>query len=304
MFKLHPKKVSEKVKGWFAVPVPYEVNNPKADWSPYFVTYENQKWGQWDSDDCWCLSGINNLQAQLNLLKPQFSSEATNFFTTNGYLDVNGNFCLSERFIEILSGVADNGNSQMAVWTLIQKYGCIPRTALTYTLAQAQADANETLFEKDYYNPAYITPAMEQLGLQFLEYVSVDTQWIGDGKTTPPLQVLRAALAQAPLQIGIPVNVSQWNNSYVPYDGSKVVKHAINMLSTNPTGYVCYDQYQPDIKTLAPDYYIPLLTQGVATVIKPVESNPVPQNPVNNSVWQQVLAYLRSIKIVVGGIFS
>src|ERR1039458_8635511 len=115
MFLLNTKKsILDKVKGIFNSPIPYEVRVPTGNWSSLFGHYENQKWGMWDSNSCWCLSAVNCIEDQLEWLwkNGMFSPEAKNFFTVNGYIDSDGDFSISERFYEIISGVKDAGNSQ------------------------------------------------------------------------------------------------------------------------------------------------------------------------------------------------
>ena len=111
--KLNNRTFREAVKGFFASPIKYEVRVLDGNWSPYFGHYQNQKWGNFDSSSCWALSGINCFEDQLEWLwkNGMFSQDSKNFFTQNGYIDSDGDFSLSERFIEILSKVQDNGNN-------------------------------------------------------------------------------------------------------------------------------------------------------------------------------------------------
>ena len=78
-------------------PIPFENRIQTGDWSAYFGHYENQRWGEWDSDSCWALSGVNCIEDQLEWLwkNNKFSQEAKDFFTKNGYIDTDGDFSLS-----------------------------------------------------------------------------------------------------------------------------------------------------------------------------------------------------------------
>lgn len=269
MFKIKTTKgIVDKVRGVLMTPIQYEVRVSDGDWSPYFGNYQNQKWGEWDSNSCWCLSAINCAEDQLEWLHKngKLSEEAVKFFTDNGYIDSDGDFSCSERFLEILSGVHDNGNSQMQAWVLMQKYGLIPRDKLTYSKEQAQRWFTKFLFNQDYFNPKAITPEMIELGRQSLNYINISRQWIGTMWKTPDMNILRAALKQAPLQIGIPIpaNVQLWNSEYVQYDNKKTADHAIQLYKINDNDSLAiFDQYLPNLKTLSKGYYIPLVTQGI-----------------------------------------
>ncbi len=269
MFKIKQTKgIYDKVSGIFMQPIQYEVRVPDGDWSPWFGVYQNQKWGQWDSNSCWAVSGINSAEDQCEYLHKagKFSQEAKDFFMRYGYIDEDGDFSFSERFLEVLSGVHDNGNNQMEAWILMQKYGMIPRSMLTYTKERADAFNTKPDFNADYFNSDAITDEMMDLGQQFLKYVNISRQWIGKNWYTPDINLLKAALKQAPLHIGIPVPnaIYKWNAPFVQYDGKKEANHAVELYKINDDGTYCiFDQYQPCIKTLSSDYILPLVCQGI-----------------------------------------
>jgi hypothetical protein len=311
MFKLNTKKtIVEKVKGIFSMPIKYEVRVPDGDWTPYFGKYQNQRWGLWDSNSCWCLSAINCAEDQLEWLykNGMFTQEAKEFFIKEGYIDEDGDFSLSERYIEILSGVHDNGNNQMEAWRLMQDFGCIPRKDLTYTVERANKFAQKLLFNADYFNMAEITEEMTTKAKKFKSYVSIARQWIGDAYRTPDAQIIKAALKQAPLQIGVPVpNPSYlWNNEKVVYAGEKTVDHAIELYKFDDTTgeYCIFDQYIPNLKRLSKNYYIPFITQGILYAIPQAIKNPIPQDEKLNSFWGAVMDWFNGIinpNIPVGG---
>ncbi len=297
MFKLKSKKtLRDKVKGLFTS-IPYEVRMPDGNWISCFGKYENQKWSAWDSNSCWALSGINCIEDQLEweYRNGRFTQEAKDFFLNNGYIDSDGDFSLSERFIEILSGVHDDGNNQMNLWKLVQRYGCIPRSDLNYSHERASQFTNKEAFNADYFNVNEITDEMRAKGMKFLSYVSVKAQWINKPWVTPDLQVLQAALCQAPLQIGIPVNDETWNNSYVGYDGEIAADHAVELYAVNKDAlHSIFDQYEPHLKTLAKNYLLAFVTQGVVTPVTLACKNSIVQSKVNNTVWQAVLNWFQT----------
>lgn len=301
MFKLNTTKgIYETVREMAVTPIQYEVRIPDGNWYPYFGHYENQKWGAYDTDSCWALSAINCLEDELEWLwkNGQFGQEAKDFFTKNGYIDADGDFSLSERHLEIMSGMRDNGNNQMNAWILMQQWGAIPRSMLVYTQEEAQKCPNREAFLTDYFDESYITTEMYTLGQEFLKYVNLSRQWIGTPWTTPSKDILRAALKQAPLQIGVPVpkGISKWNSPFIQYDGGTTADHAIELYAIDDNGeYLIFDQYEPHIKTLSSDYYIPFVTQGIATAVPSAAPNPVVQDAASDSFWTKVMNWFNGI---------
>lgn len=306
MYKLKTTKgIGDKIRGMF--PIKYEVRVPSGNWAEYFGDYQNQKWAWWDSNSCWALSAINCLEDQLEWLwkNGMFSKETQDFFTKYKYIDADGDFSISERFIEILSGVHDNGNNQMEAWKLLQIYGAIPRYALTYTHARAEQFSNKKDFNADYFDQTDITPEMRSLGQEFLKHVNISRQWIGKQWKTPPRLLLENALKQAPLQIGVPVtNGFMWNNAFVKYDGRKEADHAVELYGIDDKGqYLVFDQYEPHLKVLSADFYIPFVTQGIANPVQPIIVNPVKQDNWWNSFWEGVIHWYEGIfdaKVPIG----
>jgi len=284
-----PIAPSDFVKG---VSSPINVPARNVLWASYLPTYEPQKF-TFDTDSCWALSGINIVDTQLNYLKSvgAFSQDSLNFFTTNGYFDSTGSFATSERFIEILSGVEGNGNSQWAFWQLVNQYGLIPRSQLEYTQAQASQFPTDTLFYADYFNPSAVTAEMKNLGQDFLQHVNIQYEWLhNDPTTTCPITTLQEGLTISPLQLGVPV-AALWNQVDVPYDGNLVIQHAIELYDvTSSSSLDIRDQYQPDDKVLATGYFVPLVTAGIVTAITP---SPVAQPP--TTVVQEKIGIIKQL---------
>ena len=244
------------------------------NWIQYAPSDSRQKFGVYDTNDCWDFSGVKAIAYSMNMLKAKglLSADALNFFTVNGYLDANGLFAFSERFISIVSGVEGNGNQGEQAGYLGSKYGLIPRSMLTYTDAQSIAHTTYLDFCADYYNPLAITDAMYALGEQFLQYISIEQRRVGTLGTTPDTTTLNNALQVTPLQIGVPVppNTSLWNNTNIyPYAGMKGMNHLVTMTSINDIGeYFIDDQYNPRYKSLGAGY---LLYDVVQYLISPLK---------------------------------
>jgi hypothetical protein len=306
--KLQPRpsrKLSVKLKGWLQTPIQYEDRLGDKKWSDFFGHYQNQRWDWFDTSSCWCLAPINSAEDQLEWLNKNnmFSKEALHFFTSNGYIDFDEDFSLSERYLEIKGGNKTNGGTAEEGEQLIQKPGCIPREMLTYSLEQLQErsqyfNGDFQAVVNDYFNSKYITPQMDALADQFRKYVNVAYQIIGKKYTTPNINILKAALKQAPLCIGIPtpLDVSLWNSSFVQYDGGKVPSHEVELYDINDKGqYLIFDQYEPHLKTLSADYYIPFCTQLILYAVPQSAANPNPQDSWWNIFWTAVMNWWNGI---------
>ncbi len=320
MFNLRKKdKISVKTKGIgntisnILAPIPYEVRVANGNWSTYFGKYNNQRWGDWDSNSCWCLSSVNSAEDQIEWLwkNGMFGPESKKFFTDNGYIDSDGDFSLSERFHEILCGNTDKGGGQEEAWQSFKTRGFIPRSMLTYSLEQSRKFKTKVDFNNDYFNPEQVTQKMIDLGQQSLEYIKVVYKTIGELWTTPDKTILKAALKQAPMTLGIPIPYDTfgqclWNFDYVKFNGIKGLQHAIECYNINDKGeYMIFDQYLPNLKTLSPDYYIPKVIQGIINAAIPASINtvPQPQGEMNNTFWTWVFGWFqgfRNPKVPVG----
>jgi len=263
----------------------YELRLESGDWSPYFGTYEGQRYGYWDTQSCWDWAGVENCETQLEFLwkTGQFSLEDRKWFTDNGYIDEDGDFYLSRRWGAILGGVWDNGNDQIEFWRLAEKHGLIPNKMLPYVPTQYGTRQD---FIDDFFNPTLITPAMLAMGQEFLKRVKIQSKELGKrwSKRTP--QMIKVALQQAPLQFGVPVpNDGTWNREKVKWDGSYDLDHSIECYAYKDGDYPykIYDSYIPFLKELSADYYVPIITQGILTARKPaiVVLDPTPSSPLS-----------------------
>lgn len=288
MFRPRPRqKVLVKVKGWVASPIIYEIRFPTGDSSAFLSPFEEQRWGRWDSDSCWVLGGmITPAEINLNWLwtNGMFSQEAKDFFTSNGYVDSNDKFSLSERFHEILCGNKDNGGTSPEAWQSAQKRGFIPRSMLTYSVAQGNQWNTQQDFDTDYFNVKYVTPAMILLGQESLKYINIAYQGI-----RTDIQSIQNAYKMSPPSFGIPIpiNVFNWNEDKVQYDGAKIISHEVCGTGGQ---YNIVDQYVPFQKILSSDYLIGVCTQGIIYAIPQIIKNPIPQP--SNVMWYTYLINL------------
>lgn len=276
--------------------LPYEVRNESGDWSKYFGQWEGQKHDDLDSNCCWAYAGNEVLEDQLEFLMKEgyFMSEDIKWFKDNGYIDEDGDFYLSRRFIPILSGVKRNGNDHNEFWRITKIYGAIPSKLLPFT------NNNE------YFDKSKITPAMYALGKEFLKRVDITYQELGKrwvpnkdqyGNDIRGWQIMMA-LKQGELQIGVPVprDVSQWNKEKVNWDGQYAAHHSIALYKYDNTSdypYYIYDQYNPILKRLSKDYYIPMIVQAIIYPKMSAKPNVVNQLAFWPSIYKAVMEWLQ-----------
>ncbi len=266
---VQPRDRNDFVKG-VTISIPYEIRRIDGDWSEDFGTYQPQRYGQWDSNCCWCLSGINSIEDQCNFLKRRgdFKKEALDWFTQNGYFDSQDNFAFSEQFIEILSGYGSGGGSQWHFWELVAQYGLLPRKDLTYVVPNPP-EQSRIEFDKKYFNINQITETMRAKALKCLDYIQIQYQWIGKDNETPSYDELQTALKQSPLHIGIPVCMETYNSGNVKSCGLTKVAHAVELYKIESDSGIrrFFDQYEPHLKTLEQSYPIPYVTQGIVSAV-------------------------------------
>ena len=295
-FDSKKQKLSVAVKGIFAAPVPYRSIVDDGDWTRYFGSSvdERQKFGRWDTSDCWEFSPVKGIEIQLNALKArgEFSNEAIIFFRNNGTIGTDGFFDISDQFYDCLSGNLGNGGTAEEAFQLIQKYGIIPHDMLFCTDAIANQYTTQTAFDNYYYNRNNVTQAMLDIGTQSKKYFQLRYQRIGSIGYTPDKTTLSAAIRQAPLAYGVPVDLT-WNQVNVPALKSPTVNHEVTgyQMTQLTVGYPILDNYSPYQKVLGDGYSINSVMQGVVTAINaPVVIQPVVS--VWDIVWKNVHDWL------------
>lgn len=279
-------RLSSRVRGLFTKAIPYEIRNTTGDWSPYFGTYEGQKHLDIDTNSCWAFAGGEILEDQLEFLwkTGQFGKEAMAFFTLNGYIDSDGDFYLSRRFIPILSGVKNNGNDESEFWRLTELHGAIPNWMLPFTN------------NLEYFDRSKITDKISTLGKEFLTHVNVAHQGVGRTYVRKNTKLIQDALFQGELQIGIPVPAYGWNQVKVDWDGQTQAAHSVALYKYDEKAdsehpYFIYDQYEPHLKQLSKDYFITICTAGVVTANNPSISNPVSQETLGARIWRAIAEF-------------
>lgn len=266
---LFTKQLKGKLKGIFSAP--YEVRIPDGDSSPYFGNYLGQRYGRFDTSTCWAFAMCNIAETQLELewKLGRFSEEQKKWFKDNGYIDEDGDFYLSRRWAAILSGVRDNGNEQRKGWEIAMAAGFIPHKMLPYSEADAYDEANQGEFNDEYFNKDVITKEMEKMGIEFLKRVNISAEPFGRLWENKSPDEIEKALKQGSLQIGIPIPWVGWNSKVNhDWDGQQLASHSVELYKydrNDPYPYYIYDSYEPHLKRLSKNYYIPIATRAILT---------------------------------------
>lgn len=285
------------IKGIFNSPILYTLIVPSGDSSPYFGTYEGQKFGFYDTDCCWDFSSTEVAETRLTTLRDlgMISSNDMLWLTQNGYVDSDGDFYLSRRWVAILAGTTDNGNYQQNFWDLAKTVGFIPNSLLPYNQVEAYQWLNKTQFNNDYFNQSVITPQMRALGAEFAKRFSIQAVTTNGGYLGDLIPSLPRMLKGGSIVIGIPVPQNgTWNQVNVNQPpGNTTPQHAVEMYKFDPTQpypFFIYDSYEPHLKNLSQNYYIPLITQVSILPVAPVSIPVTPQPAVSASYWTQFWA--------------
>lgn len=289
-------KLKGKAKGVFSGSPDLLPLVENGDSSPYFGAYEGQRLGPFDTDCCWDFSGAEVAETRITMLIAfgKIPADSLAWLHTNGYFDNTGDMYLSRRWVAILSGARDNGNNQINFWNIASVAGLIPHWMLPYDENQAFKYKSKSDFNNDYFNPDVITPAMRQMGQEFLRRFGIYAEMIGNDSTT-----LQTYLREGSLQIGIPVPQNgSWNQLDVQYPkGRTFADHAVELYKYDVGAYPykIYDSYEPHLKGLSANYYVPLVTRVVITPKQVAVPVPVSnKNPsLTQQFWLNVWAWLK-----------
>lgn len=275
---------------------PYNFLVPTGDSSPFFGTFEGQKYGFWDTDSCWDFAACEVAETRLETLMKLGKLPQTHidWLTSNGYIDQEGDFYLSRRWVAILSGVKDQGNTEISFWNIASTVGLIPDSMLPYSAIEASKWITKGQFNNDYFNLNAITPAMRSMGQEFLKRFQIQAE---DIQNKTPLS-LETYLKEGSIQIGILASQDgSWNRQKVDYPIKNYGAHSVELYKYDPVTdpvypYFIYDSYEPHLKQLSKDYQISIATRISIMPIPIVYAQPV-QKSVWGQVWEAVWNYLR-----------
>ena len=270
--------------------VPTVARNVSGDWRTYDPTNKTQLMIlsngaiEGDTESCTDFSGTNNIAIQLDWLikNGQVDPNGVNFLESNGYLDENGRVNLSPRFTAVMSGTTPQaGNTLPNVWKSMSTDGVVPETVWPMPTAGFDAIANNPPFTapQSFWNEyfATVSPEAIALGKQFLQWFSIQYEWIawpGGGAQT--MADFAALMPVAPLQIATAV-CNGWNTED-PILGCGIgSQHATTLVNVEVgTAYDILDHYNPFLKQFAPDYSISYAMRGVISSVPQNAKTPPP----------------------------
>lgn len=255
--------------------VVYDERLPSGDWEPYKPTdeWQRKKLGNnlgYDTLSCVTFSALNSVEQQITFLMKSGRLPITTKDTMQalGYLDENGLPNFSDWFSSIVDGTTVDGNFLQAPWDSFRKFGALPQ--------KDGKSVNDFNSQAEWLNPANITQEMRDKALRFIELFDIFYEWVALGS---PYQWgnFNKHVKHAPLHVLLPT-CSTWNThngTAGTCAGVTTVNHAVLYQgSTKDALRKVLDHYDPFIKRLASDYYIPFALKGVVSVKKPTEPAP------------------------------
>lgn len=246
--------------------IQYEARVSEGNWKPWKPTDEWQrrrvsgKLG-YDTNSCVTFSGNNTLEAQLKFLIDQgkVSDEAMTFLRENGYFDEDGFPNFSDWFGANTNGTTVDGNDLGSFWEGVRKNGLLP-----------QVDGhspNDFSTNEEWLNKALVTDAMRAKAKRFLEFFNVAYEWVVLDQAGR-WDLFEKHVKHAPLHIAVGTG-ADWNrkdgNPVQPVE-SRRLNHAIAYWDLDTKDHDILDHYEPFMKELAKEYYIPYAIKGVLTV--------------------------------------
>lgn len=249
----------------------YEARNPSMDWEPYKPDDEWQRRFVknvlgYDTESCVTFSGIRIIAMQLHFMleKGLIPADVVQKMHDLGYFGPDGKLNFSEWFSANTNGTTEaGGNSYQGFWDGVRRDGLLPQSA-----GPAVND-----FTKDtggFLNASGLTKTQRDLAKQFLDLFDTPYQWAIIDESMGSLADFKYHLKQAPLHLMVPT-CSTWNvHGEVGSCHVKSVNHAISHIGMLPDdGYKVLDHYEPFVKQLAPDYYVPYAVKAVVVLRKP-----------------------------------
>lgn len=248
----------------------YKPVNPSGDWTKYRSTDEWQRRNVnnvlgYDTNSCTDFSCLNSIEAQIErmLAEDEIPQETIDKMTSLGYFDDNGKINFNDWFNAITAGTNDTtGNTLYAAWDAVRNYGLIPQAA--------GAQVNDFTNATGWFGTKP-TANEYALGKQFNTIFDVAYEWVSIGQLNQ-WDLFDYHLKQAPLHVLVPTG-STWNNTTVsnPTPVFTGVNHAIAILAQEDgVSHTALDHYNPFLKTLEWNYYIPYALKGVVSLKNPV----------------------------------
>lgn len=239
--------------------LPYEVRIESGDWEAYKPTDEWQRFKKgnnlgYDTNSCVTFSALNCVEIQVYYLikNKLLSDDKIQSLKDLGYIDENGRPNFNDWFTAVMSGTTDNGNSIQNVWDSIRKDGLLPQKE-GYT-------PNDFNTRTDYLS-SKPTQDQKDKAKKILDIIDIKYEWINKSDVAKHLK-------QAPLHILTPT-CGSWNTkppTIISDCGVLTVNHATtNIGQVDGKYHKDLDHYEPFIKYLDWNYFIPYSVKGLVT---------------------------------------
>jgi len=242
----------------------YSVRNENGDWEKYKPTdeWQRKKIGNnlgYDTMSCVTFSELNQLEMQVyfliqNKILSEYQIQKLNEM---GYLDENGRPNFNDWFSAVMSGTTINGNYINSPWDSFRKDGVLPQS-----MGCQVNDFNST----EEWLAAKPSATIKLYAKNILEIIDIAYEWVPAN-----IEEMKKALKQSPLSILTPTS-SNWNTKppkIIKDPGMKSVNHATSCIGITDNYVKDLDHYNPFIKYLDLNYYMPYVVKGVVTVAKP-----------------------------------
>lgn len=258
--------------------VAFEERVSDGDWEKYKPTDEWQRRYlkekgilDYDTNSCVTFSGDNTLEGQAEYLLHEggMPDSHSKYLVNEGYVDEQGNVNFSDWFGANTNGTTVNGNDLGSFWNGVRKHGLLPQ--------RDGAEPNDFKNINEWFDKSRITPAMRTKAKRFLDFFTIEYEWVvldQPGRW----DLFEKHVKHAPLHIATGTG-SDWNRKdgkpVQPVD-SKRLNHATSYFG-NRDGqwHKDLDHYNPFMKKLAWDYYIPYAIKGILSV----KTAPAPEPP-------------------------
>jgi len=261
---LPPPSLEEAPKQFLGGTLPYEERLKDGNWRIYRSKFEDQNHGGSDKMNCVSESGTNVIEEQINWL---IKTEQIETEPIKEWLDENGLFESSQRFLAKMSGTTANGNTQMRVGDAIRKYGLLPEKDWP------TPPAGEYMSWAEYYK--VIPTELKNKALKILDYFSFAFEQI-DNNTENLIKEKK----QAPLWVAI-ATCNGWQSDDVIKACTASPNHAqVIDCEEYLKWWGDLDSYNPYEKKLAWNYRIywpyKLLVNPLPTILKKKEDEGEP----------------------------
>lgn len=231
---------------------------PTSNWTPDLPAGEKQHSVYMDSMACVSFSAANVIKIQINFMirTGLIPARVLNALKELGFIDENGKFDCSERWIAKVSGTTKQGNSLVKVWDAIREYGLLPQKDWNYPV-----DQRTPAFDWDdfYAEPPKELYEKARKTSKYGDLLDIKYEWlVAGGHVT--VTMAKEWLKMAPFQVATAV-CPPWEGEIIKAC-SRNVAHATTIYNVDDI-YYDFDHYEPFKKRLAADYPIPYAMRGV-----------------------------------------